>query len=92
MYGCTGEKACGCRTRDPTQQNADEVTEHRRPLVTAAGHTTSMGIIIVLLVLALIFGVGSLLEGLAWGFLIVVGLIAAVAVLGFRRMGTSSRT
>ena len=40
-----------------------------------------MGIVIILIVLALIFGVGSLLEGLAWGFLIVVGLIVAAAVL-----------
>lgn len=51
-----------------------------------------MGIVIVLLVLAVIFGVGSVLEGLAWGFLIVVGLVATAAVLGFRKMGTSSRT
>ena len=50
-----------------------------------------MGVVIVLLVLALLFGVGSVLEGLAWGFLIVVGLLVAAGVLGFRKMGSSTR-
>jgi hypothetical protein len=51
-----------------------------------------MVVVIVLLVLALIFGVGSVLEGLAWGFLLVVGLVVAAAVLGFRKLSGSSRT
>ncbi|HVM26619.1 MAG TPA: hypothetical protein VM433_02990 [Mycobacteriales bacterium] len=49
-----------------------------------------MGIVIVLLLLALIFGVGSVLEGLLWGFLIVAALVVAAAVLGFRRLTASS--
>jgi hypothetical protein len=49
-----------------------------------------MGIVVVLLLLALIFGVGSVLEGLAWGFLIVVGLLVAAAVLGYRKLTASS--
>jgi hypothetical protein len=51
-----------------------------------------MGIVILLIVLALIFGVGSVLEGIAWGFLIVAGLVVAAAVLGFRAMSGSSST
>jgi amino acid transporter len=51
-----------------------------------------MGIVIVLIILALIFGVGSVLEGLAWGFLIVAGLVTAAAVLGYRKMSSTSRT
>lgn len=47
-----------------------------------------MGILILLLVLALVFGVGSVLEGLAWGFLIVVGLLVAAAVLGYRQFSS----
>ena len=50
-----------------------------------------MGLIILLIVLAIIFGVGSVLEGLAWGFLIVVGLIVAVGVLGYRKLSSASR-
>jgi hypothetical protein len=45
-----------------------------------------MAIVIVLLLLALIFGFGSVLQGLAWGFLIVVGLVAAAAFFGFRKL------
>ncbi len=45
-----------------------------------------MAIVIVLLLLALIFGVGSVLEGLAWGFLIVLALVAAAAFYGFSKL------
>ncbi len=45
-----------------------------------------MAIVVVLLLLALIFGVGSVLEGLAWGFLIVVALVAGAAFYGFRKL------
>lgn len=49
-----------------------------------------MAIIILLVVLALLFGLGSVLEGLAWGFLIVVGLVVAAGVLGYRKLTSSS--
>jgi membrane protein implicated in regulation of membrane protease activity len=45
-----------------------------------------MTILIVLLVLALIFGVGSVLEGLAWGFVIVLALLVAAAVYGYKTL------
>jgi hypothetical protein len=45
-----------------------------------------MSVLIVLLLLALIFGVGSVLEGIAWGFLIVVALLAAAAFYGFKKL------
>ena len=44
-----------------------------------------MPILVILLILALIFGVGSVLEGIAWGFVIVVALIAAAAFYGFKK-------
>lgn len=49
-----------------------------------------MGIVIVLILLALIFGVGSVLEGLAWGFLVVAGLVVVAAVLGYRKLSSRS--
>lgn len=45
-----------------------------------------MTILIALLVLAVLFGAGSILKGLAWGLLI-VGLLVAVAVFyGYRKV------
>ncbi len=44
-----------------------------------------MVILVVLVVLALIFGIGSVLEGLAWGFLIVVALLAAAIFYGYKK-------
>lgn len=49
-----------------------------------------MPLLIVLIVLALIFGVGSVVEGLAWGFLIVAGLIVVAGVLGYRKLRSAS--
>lgn len=43
-------------------------------------------ILVILLVLALIFGVGSVLEGLAWGFLIVLVLLVAAALYGYKKL------
>lgn len=54
------------------------------------GHHRAVGILLLLLVLALIFGVGSLLKGLVWGLLIVVGLVVAAAVLGYRKLSSGS--
>ncbi|HEV2068333.1 MAG TPA: hypothetical protein VGR26_00905 [Acidimicrobiales bacterium] len=45
-----------------------------------------MTVLVVLLLLALIFGVGSVLEGLAWGFLIVVALLVAAAFYGYNKL------
>ncbi len=45
-----------------------------------------MTIVVVLVVLALIFGVGSVLEGLAWGFVIVIALLIGAAYLGVKAM------
>lgn len=44
-----------------------------------------MLILAILLILALIFGVGSVLEGLAWGFLIVLALLVAAAYYGYKK-------
>ena len=45
-----------------------------------------MLILAILLILALVFGVGSVLEGLAWGFLIVVALLIAAAFYGYKKL------
>jgi hypothetical protein len=44
-------------------------------------------LLIILVLLALVFGVGAVIEGLAWMFLIVAALIIAAIVLGFRSFG-----
>lgn len=53
---------------------------------TTVGRPRPMTILIVLIILALVFGVGSVLEGLAWGFLIVVALLMAAAVYGYKKL------
>jgi hypothetical protein len=40
----------------------------------------------VLLLLALIFGIGSVLKGLLWGFFLVAGLLAAAAFYGYSKL------
>jgi lysylphosphatidylglycerol synthetase-like protein (DUF2156 family) len=41
-------------------------------------------VVIILIVLALLVGIGALLEGLAWMLLITLALIAAAVILGRR--------
>jgi hypothetical protein len=51
-----------------------------------------MTIVIVLIILALIFGVGAILEGLLWAILISLVLVAAAAWFGFNKLrGTGRR-
>lgn len=45
-----------------------------------------MTLLIVLVILALIFGVGAVLEGLAWAVLISVVLLAVAAWYGFTKV------
>jgi hypothetical protein len=53
-----------------------------------SGNTGAMtALLIILVLLALVFGVGAVIEGLAWMFLIVAALIIAAIVLGFRSFG-----
>lgn len=47
-----------------------------------------MTVLIILLILALIFGVGAVLEGLAWAALITLGLLGIAAWYGFTRVRT----
>ena len=51
-----------------------------------------MPVIIVLLVLALIFGVGAVIEGLLWGFLIVAALLFAAGFFGYQRFRSLGRS
>lgn len=47
----------------------------------------------VLVVLALLFGIGAVLEGLAWALLIAIVLVAAAAWFGWQRLrGNTSRS
>jgi len=50
-----------------------------------------MVILVVLLLLALVFGVGAVVEGLAWMFLIVAALVIAAVVFGSRTLGGARR-
>lgn len=43
-----------------------------------------MTVLVILLLLMLIFGVGAVLEGLAWMFLIALVFLAAAAFTGYR--------
>ena len=44
-------------------------------------------VIVILVVAALLFGIGAVIEGLAWMFLITVALIALAVVFGARALG-----
>lgn len=45
-----------------------------------------MPILVILIVLALIFGVGAVLEGLAWAFLIALVLLLVAAWWGWTKV------
>ena len=42
--------------------------------------------LVILIILAVIFGVGSVLEGIAWGFLIVAALLVAAIWLVVKKV------
>lgn len=48
-------------------------------------------LVIVLLVLALVFGVGAVLEGLAWLFLITLILLVAAGWFGWTKVRSAAR-
>lgn len=45
-----------------------------------------MTILVILLLLALAFGIGAVLEGIAWLFLVVVALLVAAAFVGVKAL------
>lgn len=45
-----------------------------------------MTVLVILLILAVIFGVGAVIEGLLWMFLIGVALVLAAAFFGWRAL------
>lgn len=51
-----------------------------------------MTLVLILVVLALLFGVGAVVEGLAWAVLIAVALFIAAIVFGVRGMGRGARS
>lgn len=50
-----------------------------------------MVILVVLLLLALLFGVGAVIEGLFWLFIIGAVLLVAAAFTGYRSLGSGRR-
>lgn len=50
------------------------------------GTGQDMVVLVILIVLALIFGVGAVLEGLAWAFLIGLVLLVAAAWWGWTKV------
>jgi hypothetical protein len=51
-----------------------------------------MTILVILLLLALIFGVGAVIEGLLWMLLIGLALLVAAAVFGWSKFRGATRT
>lgn len=51
-----------------------------------------MAVLVVLVVLALVFGIGAVLEGIAWALLIALLLLAAAAWFGWRKLRQVSRS
>lgn len=50
-----------------------------------------MTILVILVILALLFGIGAVLEGLAWAILISLVLLGAAAWYGFSKVRGSAR-
>lgn len=51
-----------------------------------------MTIVLILILLAVVFGVGAVLEGLAWLFLITFALLAAAAWYGWSKLRSVGRS
>jgi hypothetical protein len=51
-----------------------------------------MTVLVILLLLALVFGIGAVLEGLLWMFLIGLALVVAAAVFGWSKFSGATRT
>lgn len=51
-----------------------------------------MTLLVVLVVLAIVFGAGAVLEGLAWALLIALVLVAAAAWFGWQKLRGTSRS
>ena len=51
-----------------------------------------MTVLVILLLLALVFGVGAVLEGLLWMLLIGIALVVAAAVFGWSKFRGAART
>jgi hypothetical protein len=49
-----------------------------------------MALLVILLLAALVFGIGAVIEGLLWLFLITAVLIAAAAWFGWRKLRSVS--
>lgn len=65
------------------------VRRSRRERLPASGPGTALAMtaaVIILLVLALLFGIGAVLEGLAWVFLITILLVIAAVWVAWRKL------
>lgn len=52
-----------------------------------------MTVLVVLLLLAVVFGIGAVLEGLAWALLIALVLVVVTAWFGWQKLrGNTSRS
>lgn len=54
-------------------------------------YDSGMALLIVLLLLMLIFGVGAVIEGLAWLFLIALGFLVVAGFVAYRTFGRVGR-
>lgn len=51
-----------------------------------------MTVLVILIVLALVFGIGAALEGLLWLLLISLVLVVAAAYFGWQKVGGARRS
>lgn len=57
------------------------------------GYGQAMTVLVVLLLLAVVFGIGAVLEGLAWALLIALVLVVVTAWFGWQKLrGNTSRS
>ena len=50
-----------------------------------------MTLLIALLIAAMVFGVGAVVEGLAWATIVAIALVVAAIVVGFQVLGRGPR-
>jgi len=70
----------------PTTRRGRVVFPPRWVTPAAAGYGQDMAVLVILVILALLFGVGAVLEGLLWAFLIGFVLLLVAAWWGFSKV------
>lgn len=67
-------------------RGASEPSETGEITSRTTGYGTGMAVVVILIILALIFGVGAVLEGIAWALLIGLVLLLVAAWWGWTKV------